>query len=124
MNNTRYYSKFINSNTNTKKSITTFTNHFYFSFITGMLRGQRLPLSIFSQPVGVVSSIGQSELGKPMSSVKELFSSIVNFQIGLSAFSNLSMVLLAIQIRGVQLKCLSISKMNIVDNQTRTRMII
>jgi len=114
MNHTRYYSKFINTRINTNKSIITFTNNFYFSVMTRILRGQRLPLSIFSQPAGVTTAIAQSEVGKPLSSVKELISLVVNLENGLSVLTNLKVLLLASQIRGVQLQCLGIRKMNIV----------
>jgi len=113
MNGSRYFGKFM-TNINSRQRITTYTNCVYFSTMLSFLRGQRLPIAIFSLPSSFSSSIESTTDSKPTLSLKELFSLLLTIEPGSVIVSKLSLLAISNHCKGLQVQCMGIRKMNII----------
>ena len=112
MKNSRYYGRFMTP-LNSRNKIITFQNNFYMSAITSILRGQRLSLSIFSQSTTLTTSVQCVDELKSTGSFKELISLFLSLSSTSTLFANLKLMSLNSHLKGLQVQCLGITKMNV-----------
>ena len=78
-NNGKFFGRFISS-INTQNRLITFQNTLHFNNILSYIRGQRLPLPLFSQATSLNSSLISLADSKTTISMKDLFSLLQSTQ--------------------------------------------
>lgn len=98
-NNGKFFGRFM-SNVNSKQRLINFQNNLHFTNILSFIRGQRLPLPLFSQATSLNSSLSTLGDMKATLSMKDLLSLLQSVQC-----SNIYSYFLLIQLS--KLSCLS-----------------
>ncbi len=78
-NNGKFFGRFISS-INSHNRIVTFQNNLHFTNILSFIRGQKLPLPLFSQATSLSSSLSSLSDSKTTISMKDLFSLLQSTQ--------------------------------------------
>ena len=112
MKNSRYFGRFMTP-LNTRNKIITFQNNFYMSTIASILRGQRLPLSVFSQSTTLTTSVQCIDEAKSNGSLKELISLFLSLSSTSALFTTFKLMSLVSHLKGLLVQCLAMNKMNI-----------